>query len=159
MCRKKYKITLTEEERTLLRKLQGNPHRSKITRKRALLLIALDKGSLYGALSDEQAAELVGLRPPAMQQLRKLFVEEGFEVALHGHPRNHNRTPKKLDGEMEARLVQLACSSPPAGNSGWSLRLLTSRFVELVYPAGISRETVRRTLKKTHLSPGERNIL
>ena len=143
----------------MLRKLHSHPHRSKIVRKRAMLLLALDDSSKVGAISDEQAAELGDLSPASIQRLRKLFVEEGFEVALHGRPRSHARRPPKIDGEMEARLVQIACSKPPAGFGSWSLRLLTSRFVELVYPEGVCVETVRRTLKKTSLSLGERSIL
>lgn len=159
MCRKRYKITLTAEERIILRKLNSNPHRSRIVRKRCMLLLALDDSSAMGSLSDEQAAELADLTPASIQRLRKLFVEEGFEVALHGYPRTHARRPPKIDGAMEARLVQLACSKPPGGHACWSLRLLTSRFVELVFPEGVCVETVRRTLKKTTSSLGERSIL
>jgi len=158
MCRIKYKITLTAQERATLRKLLCHPHRSKIVRKRAMLLLALDWNSPMGSISDEKAADLADLRPAAIQRLRKLFVEEGFEIALHGYPRTHPRRPPKIDGAMEARLVQLACSKPPEGHSSWSLRLLTSRFVELVYPDGLCVETVRKTLKKTNLSLGERSI-
>ena len=158
MSRNKYKITLTVEERVILRKLHSHPHRSKIVRKRAMLLLALDDGTAMGAISDRQAAELSDLCPASIQRLRKLFVEEGFEVALHGYPRSHARRQPKIDGALEARLVQIACSEPPSGYATWSLRLLTSRFVELVYPEGISVETVRKTLKKTNLSLGERSI-
>ena len=56
---------------------------------------------------------------------------------------------RKLDGDGEARLVQLACSAPPAGRARWSLRLLAGRLVELEIVDGISPETVRQTLKKT----------
>lgn len=149
MCRRKYKITLSREERAFLRELQGNPHRSKVTRKRAILLIALDESVEHGGLKDQQAAELVGLSCKSVERLRKLFVEEGFEAALHGRARDHARVPRKLDGADEARLVQLACSQPPPGHSSWSLRLLTSRFIELGFCESIGRETVRRTLKKT----------
>jgi len=158
MCRNRYKITLTDLERVVLRKLHAHPHRSKIVRKRAMLLLALDDSSPLGAISDAQAAELGELTPASIQRLRKLFVEEGFDVALHGYPRTHPRCQPKIDGAMEARLVQIACSQPPAGYSSWSLRLITSRFVELVYPEGVCVETVRQTLKKTNLSHGERSI-
>jgi hypothetical protein len=159
MCQTKYRITLEDHERRLLLDLNKNPLRSKITRKRAMLLLALDHSTPAGAISDAQAAELTALTPRSILRLRKLFVEEGFEIALHGYPRSHPRRTPKIDGAMEARLVQMACSKPPGGYSNWSLRLLTSRFVELAYPEGICVETVRQTLKKTSSSPGERSIL
>ena len=53
-------------------------------------------------------------------------------------------------GDAEARLVALACSAPPAGRNRWTLRLLADRMVVLGHAdAGVSYETVRRTLKKT----------
>ena len=54
----------------------------------------------------------------------------------------------KLDGEKEARLTALACSTPPSGYERWSLRLLADRLVELEVVESISHETVRRALKK-----------
>lgn len=61
---------------------------------------------------------------------------------------------RKIDGDLEAHLIALACSKAPEGRSRWTLRLLADSFVELGYMDGISRETVRRTLKKTNLSLG-----
>jgi len=56
-------------------------------------------------------------------------------------------------GRAEAHLVALACSEPPEGREGWTLRLLADRMVELGHVEGVSYETVRRTLKKTRSSP------
>lgn len=53
-----------------------------------------------------------------------------------------------LDGNQEAHLIAIACSSPPEGQSRWTLRLLSERLVELGKVETISRETVRQTLKK-----------
>ncbi len=58
--------------------------------------------------------------------------------------------PRKLDGAQEAQLIALACSAPPKGRAGWSLRLLAGRMVALYDELdGVSYETIRRTLKKT----------
>jgi hypothetical protein len=54
-----------------------------------------------------------------------------------------------LDGDQEAQLIALACSKPPPGRRRWTLRLLTSKFVELGYAEHVSPETVRQMLKKT----------
>lgn len=78
-------------------------------------------------------------------------MEDGLEVALMakkpGKPRR-----RVLDGRAEAHLVALSCSEPPEGREGWTLRLLAERMVELGHVEGLSRETVRRTLKKTSSS-------
>jgi hypothetical protein len=88
-----------------------------------------------------------------VSRVRKHYVEQGLEAALH------RRAPlrvyqRKLSGEHEARLVALACSPPPSGQARWSLRLLADKLVELEIVDDVSYQTVRRTLKKTNLSPG-----
>ncbi len=46
------------------------------------------------------------------------------------------------------QLIALACSAPPKGRAGWSLRLLAGRMVALYDELdGVSYETIRRTLK------------
>jgi hypothetical protein len=73
-----------------------------------------------------------------------------LEAALV-HRRPKATKPRKLDGEQEAHLIALACSEPPKGKKRWSVRLLAERFVELeCAEEPISRELVRRTLKKCH---------
>ena len=62
-----------------------------------------------------------------------------------------SRTPV-LDGEGEAKLISIACSSPPKGRSMWTLRLLADQLVILNIVPDISQETVRITLKKMSLS-------
>ncbi|MCP4420907.1 MAG: helix-turn-helix domain-containing protein, partial [Chloroflexi bacterium] len=59
-----------------------------------------------------------------------------------------------LDGEGEARLVQLACTEAPDGHEQWSMQMLADKLVELEVVETISRETVRTTLKKMNLSRG-----
>ena len=88
-----------------------------------------------------------------IDRVKKRFVEDGLEVALNG--RKGSRVyAKKADGDFEAHLVALSCSSPPEGFARWSLRLLADRIVELDYIDKISHETIRRVLKKTKLSLG-----
>lgn len=156
MCQIKYRVTLSSDERSELRGIVVSNRSSKLSRKRAYLLMALDE-AFAPALSDEDAAKALGMSASTAQAVRRLFVLEGFEAALRGRPRAHPPTPPKIDGELEARLVQMACSKPPQGYGRWSLRLLTSRFVELAYPDGISHETVRGVLKKTNSSLGGRS--
>ena len=67
-----------------------------------------------------------------------------------GRPRPFPPVPKKLDGEKEARLVQVACSVPPEGRVRWTV-LLAEELVRLLkWSESICEETVRQALKKTN---------
>jgi transposase len=61
---------------------------------------------------------------------------------------------RRLDGEQEARLAVLACSTPPEGRKRWTLRLLAERLVQLEVVDAVSHETVRQALKQTGSSRG-----
>jgi hypothetical protein len=74
-------------------------------------------------------------------------------VAVRGRPRPRP-VPPKLDALQEARLIALACTPPPVGRAQWTLHLLADQVVLLEGMPPVSRELVRRTLKKTTSSPG-----
>lgn len=58
----------------------------------------------------------------------------------------------KFDGEKEAHLIALACSQPPDGHAGWTLRLPADKMIELNHFESRSHETVRQVLKKMNLN-------
>jgi hypothetical protein len=62
--------------------------------------------------------------------------------------------PPKLDSAQQARIVAVACSTPPDGFARWTLRLLAKQVVELEIVDAISHESVRMVLKKTSSNPG-----
>lgn len=83
-----------------------------------------------------------------VERVRQRFVEQGLEAALV--PAKSKRIySRKLDGGQEARLIALACSTPPAGKERWTLCLVADQAVELGIADSLSQETVRQTLKKT----------
>lgn len=81
------------------------------------------------------------------------YVLEGLKAALQEKPQP-GAVPK-ITGEVEARLVTLACSEPPDGRQRWTLRLLAEQIVALGYVDSISNVAVYNKLKKTNLSPGK----
>jgi transposase len=143
MPAKKYIVTLTKEEKLILNEIINKGKHSAEKRKRAQALLLADKN-----YSDEMIADRTGLSCRGLEQLRQRFVEEGFEVTLAGKPRGHR--PRALGGADEARLIALVCSQKPDGRTRWTLRLLADTWSTLAYTETktISRETVRRTLKK-----------
>jgi transposase len=146
--RKKYLVTLTESERisleALISKGKGAAHRLAHAR----VLLKADRG-----MTDEAIADAVEVSRPTVERIRKRFVEEGLEAALDPRKPERHRE-RKLDGELEAKLVALTCGAPPEGQARWTLRLLADRMVELEYVESLSYETVRRALKQTISSRG-----
>ena len=151
---KKFIVTLTEEERNLLTELTSKgKHRSqKILN--ALILLACDKGEHQQKRSkNEEISRVLNTSMRKIDRVKKRFVLDGLDGALHGRKRSRVYV-KKADGDFEAHLVALSCSKPPEGFARWTLRLLADKAVELDYIDSISHETVRRVLKKTSSSLG-----
>jgi transposase len=144
---KKYKVTLTENERgQLFEIIRKGEHKSQ-TFRNAYILLNVDEGKHHKSMTNAllSKALMVGMR--TIDRVKKRFVEEGFEACLSR--KQPNRTyEKKVDGDVEAHLITIACSEPPAGFSKWSLRMLADKAVELNYVERISHETVRSVLKK-----------
>jgi predicted hydrolase (HD superfamily) len=90
-----------------------------------------------------------------VEQLKKRFVEAGFDAAVSRKPVT-NVHCRKITGEEEAHLIALCCSQAPEGHARWTLRMLADKMVELDIIESISYETVRRTLKKMNFNPGKR---
>jgi transposase len=151
--RKKYIVTLTEEERQALCGMvsRGKAAARKLMHARVLLKAdASDRGPGW---DDAAIAGGLDVGRATVERVRKEFVEEGVEAALERHkPRREYL--HKLDGDGEAHLIALACGQAPEGRSRWTLRLLADRMVALEYVDELSYQTVRRTLKKTNLSLG-----
>lgn len=151
---KRYIVTLTEDEREKLVALvsKGKHKSQKILN--VLILLGCDEGEFQTKRStNEEMARVLNISMRKIDRVKKRFVVDGLEVALHGR-KGSRIYKKKADGDFEAHLVALSCSEPPEGFARWSLRLLADKVVELDYIDSISHETVRRVLKKTKSSPG-----
>ncbi|MCL6508488.1 MAG: helix-turn-helix domain-containing protein [Bryobacteraceae bacterium] len=144
---KKFIVRLTDEERSIceqvVKKLKGS---SQKVRRAQILLKADADGPGW---TDRQIAEAFNCRVQTVENLRKRLVTEGFERALNGKQREHPPTPPKLDGQGEAKLIAMRVGKPPTGYGRWTLELLADQLVTLEVVDSISRETVRKVLKKT----------
>lgn len=151
--KKRYVVALTDEERRSLRALvsAGKGAARKLTHAR--ILLKADSGQDGPGWTDGATGAGLDIGVATVERVRKRFVEEGLEAALV--PRKSSRHyERKLDGAGEAHLIALACSESPSGRSRWTLRLLAERFVALGYVDTLSKDTVRRVLKKTSSSHG-----
>ncbi len=147
---KKYVVKLKGRERLELeRKLRGGRESARILA-RARVLLKCDDGC-----TDEEVVEALGVSLGTVERSRKRFCEEGLDAVLSDRPQPPRPHQRKIDGAAEARLVTLACSTPPDGRESWTLQLLADSMVKLKYvEGGVSDETVRRVLKKTRSSRG-----
>lgn len=148
----KHTVELTDAQRRQLRRLIASGTTVARTLTHARILLKADAGAVGPAWTDTQIREACDVGLATITRVRRAFVTGGLDAALQRKPttRQYRRA---LDGRQEARLVTLACSTPPEGQARWSLRLLTERFIELEGTV-VSDETVRRTLKKTISSRG-----
>jgi hypothetical protein len=148
---KTHRIALTDADRQWLLEFIGRGEASARAQTRARVLLKSDEGPGGPAWSDDRVAEALELSSGGVAGIRRRFSERGTRGTVK------RKTPDreyetKLDGEQEARLIQLACSEVPEGRSQWSLRLLADRLVELGVVDSISHEAIRQTLKKTSSS-------
>ena len=145
---KKYKVTLTAEERQELLAITRRGSHKSYRVINALILLNCDEGNQQDQKKkNEDVSTVLRVSMRKIDRVKKRFVEDGLDVALNGR-KGERVYRKKADGDFEAHLVALSCSKPPEGYSRWSLRLLADQVVELNYVDSISHETVRRVLKK-----------
>lgn len=156
MPKVKYRLSLTSEERKELEAIVAKgKHSSKKVINALILLNCDENGPKQRKMREQDIADILHVSAMKIYRVKQRFVDEGLEIALHGH-KGKRVYERKADGDFEAHLVALSCSEPPPGHVRWSLRLLADKLVELQYVDSVSYETVRRVLKKTSSSPGKR---
>lgn len=151
--RKQYVVRLSEVERASLRTLISRGDAPARAQTHARILLKANRGEAGPEWTDGAISTALEVDPTTVARVRKLYVTEGLEAALHrkAPDRVYRR---KLDGEREARLVAVACGEPPNGQKRWTLRLLADKLVALEVVEAVSYETVRRTLKQTGSNRG-----
>ena len=140
-------LHLSEDDRTAVEEVRskGLHHSREVNR--AHMLACLDRG-----VPEAQILAVLGVGRTALWRVRAAYIQGDLELALFDVARPGR--PRKYDTDVEARVTALACSAPPEGRRRWTV-------VELARAArlepglvNLSRETVRRMLKKTTSSPG-----
>ena len=149
---KKYKVTLTADERLCLLDLiaAGTAAAKKLIHARILLKADAAPGG--PAWTDDCIAEAVEVNLRTVERVRQRFVEHGLEAALVRKRQDKPSRERVLDGAAGARLLAIACSGPPDERKAWTLKMLADKLVELEVVESVSTETVRRAMKKTSSS-------
>lgn len=151
-----YTIKLSESEVEELNKVVSKGSHTSQAYRAAYILLNCDKGEFSTGtnIKNSDICKILRVGERTIDRVKKKFIEEGFESVLERRVSPQNYT-KKVDGDIEAKLVTLCCSEPPEGFAKWSLRLLADKMVELNYVDYISHVTVGEVLKKTNLNRGK----
>ena len=147
----RYLITLTSEEREMLRGMvQAGKGRFRRL-KRAQILLAAASGS-----SDVAIVKNLSVGASTVYRTKRRFVEESLEAALSEEPRPG--ADRKLTPKDEALLIATACAAPPSGQARWTLALLAGEMVRLTSHDSVSTETIRRRLAENKLKPWQKKM-
>ncbi len=150
---KNKEIYLSEAEQEDLKDLikKGTHNSHEITRARVLLM--LDRTGKSDHVRYKRTAEYAQISVQAVYNMRDEFLaNHDIESYLTRKKRETPPRAPKLDGEAEAKIIALACSEAPKGYSKWTVRLLTSKAIELHFVDSLSHMTVQRLLKKRNIS-------
>jgi hypothetical protein len=148
-----HRVVLTDDDRATLYRLVSGGTAPARQLTHARILLKSDDGPDGPAWTDVAITEAFAIDRATVARVRRRFAQEGRDAALTHRPARATK-PRTLSGADEAHLIALACGAPPTGRECWSVRLLAAEFVTVERGATVSRELVRRTLKKARSSRG-----
>jgi transposase len=140
-------LHLTDEDRSVIDEIRSKGVHSSREVNRAHALWCLDRG-----VPEAQIMAVLGMGRTAVWRTRAAYLQGGVDLAVFDVARSGR--PRQYDTDAEARVTALACSAPPRGRQRWTMVELERAARQEPGLAGVSRETVRRMLKKTTSSRG-----
>jgi hypothetical protein len=140
-------LQLTEEDRSIIEEIRskGLHHSREVNR--AHVLSCLDR-----RIPEAQIMAVLGIGRTAVWRARAAYLQGGMELAVFDVARSGR--PAQYDTDAQARVTALACSAPPKGRQRWTMVELERVARQEPGLGKLSRETVRRMLKKTISNPG-----
>jgi len=140
-------LHLSEDDRPIVERIRGQGVHQAREVNRAHVLSCLDRG-----VPEAQIMAVLGVGRTALWRARAAYLQGGLDLALFDIARAGR--PRKYDTAVEAQVTALACSAPPTGRKRWTVVELEQAARRESGMAQLSRETVRRMLKKTISNPG-----
>ncbi|SDY99780.1 Homeodomain-like domain-containing protein [Modestobacter sp. DSM 44400] len=146
-------VVLSPADRTALTGLvrTGSHPAQQVRRARILLVLDEDDPDRDGPVpTQEVVAERAGVHVDSVVKTSKAYAERGGDVQATISRKKRATPPVEptVTGEVEARLIALACSTPPEGHARWSLRLLEKHVVLADDLPDLDHSTIGRVLKK-----------
>lgn len=146
-------IILTAEQRRELEKfVKTGVHNVRLVN-RAKIILALDTSDGRKAMKQEEIAQHVGVSRQTVTVAQRAFLKaDDLSEFLQRKKRMTPPVPSKITGEIEAKIIALACGQVPEGFSRWTIQLIADKCVELHYLDSIANSTVCNLLKKRDLN-------
>lgn len=153
---RKLRIVLTKEQRSSLESTVRKGTSGAMEIRRANVLLLADESGDRKRQKDVVIADMLNITPQAVHGIKLNFLERSDAAdPVKGIRRKRRETPPvpaKCTGDIEAKIIAIACGAPPEGFSRWTLRLISERAVEMRIIDAISHTQVGRILKKTNIS-------
>lgn len=136
-------LHLSEEDRAEINDIRAKGLHQAREVNRAHVLASLDQG-----VPEAQIMAVLGIGRTAVWRTRAAYLQGGVDLAVFDIARSGR--PPQYDTDAEARVTALACTTPPEGRQRWTLVELERAARQEQGLSNVSRETVRRMLKKRH---------
>ena len=150
---KEFTVRLKASDRAKLTKVVSSGRHPARMIIRARVLLALDESQ--GDAPDRWVvAERVGTSESTVYLVAKAFTTQGGRVedVIGRKKRVTPPVEPKVTGEVEARVIALACTQPPEGRQRWTLRLLERQVLLTEGIPPLDHSTIGRVLKRGRLS-------
>lgn len=149
----KKQIELTREQREELERFSTTGTHSVRLVNRAKIILSLDRSEGRTAETHKAIADRLGVSTQTVMEARNAFIAaDSPESFLRRKKRMTPPVPPKVTGELEARIIAIACGEAPEGRARWTLQLIADKCVELRLVDSISSMSICRVLKKTNSS-------
>jgi hypothetical protein len=144
-------IKLSTEERTELMRFSTTGVHSVRLVNRAKIILALDTSEGRKAETQESIRMRIGVCRRTVNDVKRDFLlANSVSEFLKRKKRATPPIEPKITGDIQAKIIALACSEVPPGYAKWTLQLIADKCVELRYIDSISHTSVGRVLKKTN---------
>jgi len=140
-------LHLSEEDRAAIDDIRAKGLHQAREVNRAHVFASLDQ-----SVPEAQIRAVLGIGRTAVWRTRAAYLQGGVDLAVFDIARSGR--PPQYDTDAEARVTALACTTPQEGRQRWTLVELERVARQERGLGNVSRETVRRMLKKTTSSPG-----
>ena len=140
-------LHLTEQDRAVVEQIRSNGIHHTRGVNRAHVLSSLDRG-----VPESQIVAVLGIGRRALWRTRLAYLQGGVDLAVFDMARSGR--PSRYDTTAHARVTALACTPAPQGRARWTIVELERAARQEPGLASVSRETIRRMLKKTISSHG-----
>jgi hypothetical protein len=149
-------VVLSPVERDRLRSLVRTGSHPAQQVRRARILLELDETDPDRVARGEPVpvqevvAQRAGVCVDTVVKTSKAYADRDGDVEETITRKRRLRPPVEpvVTGEVEARLIALACTTPPTGHARWSLRLLEKQVALLDDIPDLDHSTIGRVLKK-----------